>query len=210
MKKGGLPVFSAFFLWTVILSAALTSTASASAAERGIAGFSVGVRSGGALGLTDSPIFPMKAQAGWELGLLADFPLFPPLAGGLALGYHQWFPSDLSAGFLYRGHSGAELALYLSAKALLWRVAGRLDVLAGLEAGASSNFDRYSLTELYFFYPGVLMQPFLEFHFRMLGANTLILILPLELYFRKDLDLSASFGLGVQWRRYLVRKEQGR
>jgi hypothetical protein len=175
-----------------------------------VQGFALGMRSGWAVALTQSPLFPMKAQAAWEGGVLAELPLFGFLAVGISLDYRYTAPSDLAGGFLYRGHGGICPGLYLSIKAPLIRAPKRMGLLGGLATGGSASFDRYSLTELYFFYPSVFLEPFLAFYFPRLGPNTFCLSAPLRLDFRRDLDRSLAIGLALGWRYYPAgRKVQG-
>jgi hypothetical protein len=168
-----------------------------------IRGSALGLSSGGGAALTESSLFPMKAQGSWNAGALAEFPLFRFLALGLSLGYRYTAASDLAGGFLYRGHGGMAPGLYLAARTLLARVQDRMDLLGGAAAGVSASFDRYSLTELYFFYPSTFLEPFLEFHFRRLRSQTFSLSAPVRLDFRRDLELSLAFGLELTWRYYL-------
>jgi len=175
-----------------------------------IRGFALGLRSGWAMALTQSPLFPMKAQAAWEGGALAELPLFSFLALGFSLAYRFTAPSDLAGGFLYRGHGGICPSLYLAARVPLVRAPKRMGLLGGLAAGGSASFDRYSLTELYFFYPSIFLEPFLAFYFPSQGPHTFCLSAPVRLDFRRDLDRSLAIGLALGWRYYLAgRKAQG-
>ncbi len=175
-----------------------------------VRGFALGLRYGWAMALTQSPLFPMKAQAAWEGGVLAELPLFGFLAVGFSLAYRFTAPSDLAGGFLYRGHGGICPVLYLAAKAPLVRTPKHMGLLGGLAAGGSASFDRYSLTELYFFYPSIFLEPFLAFYFPRLGPNTFCLSAPVRLDFRRDLIRSLAIGLAFGWRYYPAgRKAQG-
>jgi len=167
-----------------------------------IRGFALGLRSGWALALAQSPLFPMKAQAAWQGGALAEFPLFGFMAIGVSLEYRYTAPSDMAGGFLYRGHGGICPGLYLSIQAPLIRAPKRMGLLGGLATGGSASFDRYSLTELYFFYPSVFLEPFLAFYFPRLGPNTFCLSAPLRVDFRRDLERSFAIGLTLGWRYY--------
>jgi hypothetical protein len=129
----------------------------------------------------------MKAQVAWEGGALAELPLFSFLSLGFSLAYRFTAPSDLAGGFLYRGHRGTCPGLYLAAKVPLVRAPKHMGLLAGLAAGGSASLERYSLTELYFFYTSIFLEPFLAFYFPSLGPNTFCLSAPLRLDFRRDL-----------------------
>jgi hypothetical protein len=168
-------------------------------ARRGLA---LGMATGGGVALTESYWFPLKAQGFWEAGALVEFPLFGLLALGLSLAYRYTAASDLAGGFLYRGHGGMSPGLYLTVKSLPAPDPARIDLQGGAATGATASLDRYSLTELYFFYISIFFEPFLEFHFPRLGPNTFSLGAPLRLDFRRDLDTSFAFGLGLSWRFY--------
>jgi hypothetical protein len=188
---------AALFGWLLLLPPLAAAPLSLDPAIRG---FALGLRSGGAVALTESPLFPMKAQAAWQAGAMSEFALFGFIALGISLDYHYTAASDLAGGFLYRGHGGFCPGLYLSVKAPLIRSAKRMALYGGAAVGGSANFDRYSLTELYFFYPSLFLEPFLEFHFPRLGPNTFCLSAPLRLDFRRDLERSLAIGLAVSWR----------
>ena len=167
-----------------------------------VRGSAFGLRSGWTMALTQSPGFPMKAQAAWEGGVLAEFPLFGYVAVGITLDYRYTAPSDLAGGFLYRGHGGICPGLYLSIQAPLIRAPKRMGLLGGLATGGSASLDRYSLTELYFFYPSIFLEPFVAFYFPSQGPRTLSLSVPLRVDFRRDLDRSFAIGLTLGWRCY--------
>jgi hypothetical protein len=165
-------------------------------------GLALGAASGGGVALTESFWFPLKAQGFMEAEILAEFPLFSFFALGLSLSYRRTAASNLAGGFLYRGHGGMSPGLYLAAKTAPAVGIARFSLQGGAAAGATASFDRYSLTELYFFYLSIFFEPFLEFHFPRLGPNTFSLAAPLRLDFRRDLDSSFALGLELVWRFY--------
>jgi hypothetical protein len=183
----------------LLLSALAAAPVSSDPACRGLA---LGAASGGGVALTEGFWFPLKAQGFWEAGVLAEFPLFGLLALGLSLAYRYTGASSLAGGFLYRGHGGLSPGLYLTLKTRPGLDSARSDLQGGAAAGVLASFDRYSLTKLYFFYVSIFFQPFLEFHFPRLGPNTFSLAAPVRLDFRRDLDTSFAFGLGLIWRFY--------
>ena len=169
-------------------------------AEKRPLSLSIGLASG--IALTMYERFPMKPQWDINLGTAVDLPIGDHISLGLGLAFHTTAASSLEGGFLYRDHSGMESRFYLTAAHL--PPFFRLDYFhidAGISAGVLARYDKYELTTLYFFYPGIFLQPFLEFS----GARrlSLIVFLPLDYYFRRDLKLSLAAGLGLSLRWYL-------
>jgi hypothetical protein len=114
-------------------------------------------------GLTRDERFPMKPQLDINLGAGIDLPLGGPISLGLGLYFHKTYASSLEGGFLYRGHSGMDSRLYLTAERILLPLRLRdLRIYPGLSAGFLARYDKYQLTTLYFFYPGIFLQPFVE------------------------------------------------
>jgi hypothetical protein len=149
---------------------------------------------------------PLKAQAAGTAWVRGEVPLLPFAALGLGLDAHDALGSSLAGGWQYSGHLGVGLRLYgRLGLPLSVTPAGRHLYLGGA-TGASLNYDRYAYTELHFFYPGWFLEPQLELQLRPGGRSGLALALPLDVYFRKDLEVSAAVGLGVGWRLY--RKEK--
>jgi hypothetical protein len=174
-----------------------------------IRGVALSAGGGGGAALTRSPYFPLKAQPWYAVGLDLEVPLIRWLGLGFGLSFRGTGPSNASAGFLYRGHHGLDASLFAYGRGRLSQAGNRLDLLGGIAAGVSADFEFYSLTELLFFYPSLLLEPYLEFHFPRLGKHTFSLSLPARLEFRKDLDFSASVGLGLRWRWYPGWKKEG-
>ena len=161
---------------------------------------SFGAASGAAL--TRDERFPIKPQWDINLGAGADLPIGGPISLGLGLAFHHTTPSSLEGGFLYRGHSGMDYRLYLTAERILLPFRLRdFRIYPGISAGFLARYDKYELTTLYFFYPGIFLQPFIEVG--KAGRLSLIVSLPLHYYFRRDLKLSLSAGLGLSLRWYM-------
>ena len=174
-----------------------------------IRGLALGAGEGAGVALARSPYWPLNVQPWYTVNLSLDVPVVSLFGLGFILGFRGAGASDPVTGVLYRGHHGMETGAYLYGRGRLARAGDRLDLLGGILAGGSANFEVYSLTELLFFYPSLLVEPYLELHFPRLGAHTFSLSLPARLDFRRDLELSASVGLGLRWRWYPKhRKEQ--
>ncbi|MBN1835671.1 MAG: hypothetical protein JW820_07465 [Spirochaetales bacterium] len=174
--------------------------------------FSTGFRAGGGMEIAASEPLPAKAQGAAGAGPFVEFQFNRWVGLGLAVQPHVTFPSDLSAGFQYRGHWGTDLRPYLSVRWLEHPASGALELVAGNLLGPVIRYDRYFLTYRYFFYLGVSVEPYLELHFRQ-GAgrlrHSLVTSLPLDLYFRRDVSFSAGTGLAVAWKLYVPKAVEG-
>jgi hypothetical protein len=166
-----------------------------------IHGFTLGAGGSGGVALAGGAGFPVKAQPWWAAVLAVEVPLADMLGFGIFGDFHQAGASGVGGGFLYRGHFGLGAGAYLFGRQQLLQ-AKRLELLLGVAFGGGASFDLYSLTELLFFYPSLLLEPYLELHFPRLAAHTFSLTLPMRLDLRKDLDTAASVGLGLRWRWY--------
>ena len=171
-----------------------------------IRGFALGAGVGGGVALAGGAGFPVKAQPWWSAELAVEVPLAEMLGLGMAADFHQIGASSLGGGFLYRGHYGLGAGAYLYGRQQLLRTE-RTELILGVGFGGSASFDLYSMTELIFFYPSLLLEPYLELHFLRLAAHTFSLTMPMRLDLRKDLDTAASAGLGLRWRWYPAHKE---
>jgi len=192
----------------VLLAVRLLGPAALGAAPQG---FSTGLRAGGGIELAGSDPFPVKAQGAGSGGLYAELQLNRWLGLGLAAQAHFTAPSSLSGGFQYRGHWGADLRPYLSVRWTEHSASENLELVAGNLVGAIARYDGYLQTFRYFFYMGIYVEPYLELHFPggAGGRHSLVTSMPLDLYFRRDLPLSAAAGLAVAWKLYLRRPPTG-
>ena len=50
-------------------------------------------------------------------------------------------------------------------------------------------------------------KPYLEFYNPKRAKHSFSLVLPIDYYFRKDIEFSAAIGIGVVWRYYLKGRE---
>jgi hypothetical protein len=175
---------------------------------RGITGLALGVGTQGGVALTDYPdeFFTPKAQAVGAMTALLDIPLFSSLALGFGLQLHSTMASNLSGGWRYRSHWGGGLRLSAGYGVQLPASFRPLQMELGASAGGSFNFDRYTWTTLTFYYPGVFLEPYLEFYTPKREKHSFTLVLPIDYYFRRDLEFSGSIGIGLLWRYYLKRR----
>lgn len=168
----------------------------------------LGLRS--ALFLSRAEGYDFKTQGG------SLFELSTSLSGesfgvSAALGYHSIGASNLTEGYAYRGFEGFHG--FLSAEWYpLGTEAGRHESKPlprpGVSGGLGGFFSRYVDTDLLFFYPALQASLFSDFYF----PDSLFRVrfaIPLEIYFRKDLASSFSFGLGawgiLSWKRLVER-----
>jgi hypothetical protein len=172
----------------------------------------VGVRTGAGLELSGAEPFPVKPQGTLSAALFAEARLNRRLGLGLAAGAHYTAPSDLSEGFQDRGHWGLDLRPYLSVRWLEHPASPSLELGLGNLLGPVIRYDGYLLTYRYFFFMGLGVEPYLELHFLKGspgGRHSLVISVPLDLYFRPELSLSAAGALVVSWKLYLPRPPLG-
>jgi hypothetical protein len=141
--------------------------------------------------------FVPKAQGMGTLSASLEAPIFDILALGLGLQFHAITSSSLSGGWGYRSHWGGALRVSLG-----YRPADAVErwLTMGITGGVSLNFDLYTWTTLFFYYPGVFLEPYLELRSLKAPRHSLAFILPLDWYFRRDLEFFGSIGIGVVWR----------
>jgi hypothetical protein len=143
--------------------------------------------------VTKDPVWPAKFQPGGRIQLVWEFDLGSRLRLASALGYHYTGRSNLAGGVLYRAFSGVDLRGGFA-------VVGKQDssrVSFGLAAGGYARIDSYVYTRLFFFYPGVYVEPFLEGRPDRPWRNHWQLGFPVELAFRRDLEFCLSVGVGL-------------
>jgi hypothetical protein len=171
------------------------------AAERRPA-LSVGMQAG--VAVADDPVggystefFTPKAQACGALSALLSVPLFSVASLGLGLEFHGTTASSPAGGWEYRSHWGG--AFRLSA-ACGWELTPPSRLELGASIGGSFNFDLYTRTTLFFFYPGIFVEPYIALRSARRPNRSLALILPVDYYFRRDLEFYGSISIGVRWR----------
>ncbi|MBA7484791.1 hypothetical protein ES707_20322 [subsurface metagenome] len=149
--------------------------------------------------LTKNETFPVKTQADGGIGLSLEFSPSSFLGFALAYAYHWTGPSNLEGGFAYRAYSGSDVRLSVSLRYAELINNESVILLFGSYQGAIARFDRYYLTSLHFFYPGLFVQPFLELGLHVFPESSMQLSLLLEYCFRHDLVFCASAGLAFSF-----------
>ena len=116
---------------------------------------------------------------------------------GVAAGLHYAGPSAVTGVDLLRGfrgwHAGADMAVLLGTVPLRRGLQGRV----GVAVTGTARFSRYLHTDLLFFYPHFGVGLELEIVAPRVPVSTR-LILPIEVYLRRDLRFSTSVGVGFQ------------
>jgi hypothetical protein len=162
----------------------------------------------GAVAVADEPVgpgypegfFTPKAQAAGALSASLDLPVFWGLFLGLGLELHGATASNPAGGWTYRAHWGGGLRLSAGYGFELSRPAGAKKLRLGVSAGGSFNYDIITFTSLFIYYPGIFLQPYLELHNPERKGRSIALVMPIDYYFRRDLEFYGSIGLGVVWR----------
>jgi hypothetical protein len=171
------------------------------AAERPVLG--LGIQ--GAVAVADDPVgysrdfFGPKAQAVVALNALLGIPVFSVLELGIGFQMHAATISSGDGGWVYKAHWGGALRLSAGYGLMLPSASRKRQLELGASAGASFNYDLYTFTTLFFFYPGIFLEPYLELSSKQ-KKSSLAFVLPIDYYFRRDLETYVSFGIGVVWR----------
>ncbi|MEW5813941.1 MAG: hypothetical protein AB1798_00910 [Spirochaetota bacterium] len=105
--------------------------------------------------------------------------------------------SSLSGGVVYRGFTGIMADLRLLGR-FPWGTADTpVKLWPGMSLAAAGYYARYWLTESFFFFPALTLQPLLDFLPGTRPPWFFRLGLPFTVYFRKDLIISAATGLSL-------------
>jgi hypothetical protein len=189
----------------LLLIGFLLQPAAAAGAER-TAGPALGLGALAAVAVADNPLggstefFTPKAQAAGALRAVLDIPLFAALKLGIGFDLHGTTRSSYAGGWVYRSHWGGGLRLSASYGFPLSEPSRPLQLTLGAGIGGSFNVDLYTFTTLFFFYPGIFLEPYLELDHSKRKNSSVTLILPIDCYFRRDLGFNGSIGVGAVWR----------
>ena len=142
--------------------------------------------------------FPNKIQIGESANLELEIPLISDTFNLISsFGTHWWHPSSAQDGYIYRGFSGMDIRMMLSGKMRLFSKAYTIQVWGGGSLGASFVLDKYNLTDLYFFYPGISGELFAELVSSWLPFSTYKVSFLMDAFFRKDLTYAFSIGISL-------------
>jgi hypothetical protein len=141
-----------------------------------------------------------KAQAVGALSASLDLPLFSALFLGIGLQLHGVTASNPAGGWIYRAHWGGGFRVSAGYGFELSDPSAAPRLRLGASAGGSFNFDLETFTTLFFYYPGIFLEPYLELDNPKRKRSSIALVMPIDYYFRRDLELYGSIGFGVVWR----------
>jgi hypothetical protein len=150
--------------------------------------------------------FGPKLQYGGGASIEFLFPILDWLRLDSSLDLFTVAPSDVSGGFLYRGYSGAAVAVMLQAGAVIVSSPGFGTMTLGGGLGIAGALPSYWYTTLAFFYPEPRAQLLLDWVPAGLPRFDFLLAVPVRLQLRRDLSYSVSTGLGITVLYSLVQK----
>lgn len=159
----------------------------------------MGVRGEAAFQVVQGQGYGPKEQGGGGGELYFFFPFNGWLGIAATFGLFETVPSDTTGGFVYRGYGTGALGASLEAKGPLSDIRGLGKLTGGGRVGAAADWAAYQYTSLYFFYPEILAEGFLDLAFAGAPSLHVRFSVPLRAQFRRDQDysFSASLGLGV-------------
>jgi hypothetical protein len=167
-----------------------------------VSGFSLGaltlgVDGAGNVQIVSAEGFGPKLQFGGGGTLRVAFPVLDWLDLGAGVGLFGLAASDTSGGFIYRGFWGGKLAVNAEASASIgsWERFGSLRAGGGLAIAAA--IAKYHYTTLFFFYPELSGEGFVECRPAFLPRLGLRFSLPVSVAFRRDVDYAVAVGAGL-------------
>jgi len=159
--------------------------------------FSIGVGGTGAVTLSAGQGFGPKLQYGGGASIDLVFPILDWLRLDTSLDLFTVSPSDVSGGFLYRGYSGAAMAIMAQASAVLVSSPSLGLIRTGGGLGFAAALPTYWYTTLAFFYLEPRVQGLLDWEPAGLPRFSFQLSVPVRMQLRRDLRYSASAGIGI-------------
>ena len=141
--------------------------------------------------------FGPKLQYGGGLSLDFVFPASSWLALDAAVDAFTVAPSDSSGGFLYRGYSGGAIGFLAVFSGVLVASPRLGEIRGGAGVGMGAALPSYWYTTLAFFYLEPRVEGLLAWTPAGLPSFTFELLVPVAAQLRRDLDYSASGGVGI-------------
>jgi hypothetical protein len=166
-------------------------------ATAGVHAFSIGLGGTGSVTMSSGQGFGPKLQYGGGASVEFMFPILDWLLFESSIDLFTVAPSDVSGGFLYRGYSGAAVAFMVQAVAPIVSSPGFGAMRLGGGLGAAGALPSYWYTTLAFFYLEPRIEGLLDWQPAGLPNFDFQLVLPVRMQLRRDMDYSASAGLGV-------------
>jgi hypothetical protein len=159
--------------------------------------FSMGLGGTGAVTMASGQGFGPKLQYGGGASIELVFPIKNWLRLDSSIDLFTVAPSDASGGFLYRGYSGAAVAVMVQAVAPVVSSPGFGTMRLGGGLGAAGALPSYWYTTLAFFYVEPRAEGLLEWQPAGLPNFNFQLVLPVRMQLRRDMSYSASAGFGI-------------
>jgi hypothetical protein len=163
----------------------------------GLHAFSIGAGGAGTVTMSSGQGFGPKLQYGGSVSIEFVFPIIDWLRLDASLDLFTVSPSDASGGFLYRGYSGAAMAIMAQAGTTLASGAGIGLVRIGGGLGFAAALPSYWYTTLAFFYLEPRGQILLDWEPAGLPRFDFQLSVPVRAQLRRDLTYSVSTGVGI-------------
>ena len=176
-------------------------------AKRPVLGFGIT----GAVAVADEPVgagypagfYTPKAQAVGALSALLDVPLVSSFSLGIGFQLQGVTASNPAGGWTYPAHWGGGFRLSTGYGFGLSEPSAAMQVRLGASVGGSVNFHLQTFTTLFFFYPGIFLEPYLELDNPKRKKRSIAVVLPIEYTFRRDYQFYGSIGIGIV-RRYTL------
>jgi hypothetical protein len=159
--------------------------------------FSIGLGGTGTVTMSAGQGFGPKLQYGGGASIEFVFPILDWLRLDSSIDMFTVAPSDASGGFLYRGYSGAAVAVMIEAVTPIVSSPGFGTMYLGGGLGVAGALPSYWYTTLAFFYLEPRIEGLLDWQPAGLSNFDFQLVLPVRLQLRRDMDYSACAGLGV-------------
>jgi hypothetical protein len=164
---------------------------------------SLGLSGVGTVQMAAGQGFGPKLQLGGSVSFDLGFPLASWLALSTSLDVFGVLPSDAQGGFLYRGFGGGAVTVMLRGRGVVASSARLGEIGMGGGLGASAAVPSYQYTTLYFFYPEVGLEGFIDFRPAGVHGWSFQFSIPVRAQLRRDLDYSFSAGAGLSVQYFL-------
>ena len=149
------------------------------------------------LAIVQEETFAAKLQPAGGFGYTLRILFLPQLGLSSGMGVQVTGRSNALSGFTYKGYSGFFMSLGLLGKFPLKSPPAYSRVWIGSSAALRGSYVQYELTDLYFFYLSLVVEPFVEIDMIEQSTWKLALGLPLGVDFRQDVDFSLAIGFGI-------------
>jgi hypothetical protein len=163
----------------------------------------------GSIGLMKMEPYSLKGSgrlaASFDLGfgrrsILSGFSVAPHF-GLLLLSSAATSPGDDL--LIYRGFTS--FRIHIGASTIFPRITllRFKPISPGFDISMGANYSRYPDTPIYFFYPDISFMPFAGLSLLNNNRDRLDLGLPLDIFFRRDMEIDFGLGLSLRWNIFL-------